>query len=128
MKMTSFRWSAAVALALVLAVAPLTAQDTDVDVAEPDAPTKLIKMTSENFKWTPNVIRVTQGTRVTIEFQNYDAPHRFELKAYKLKVPLSEGKPAKVEFVADQAGTFKWKCGRPCGNGCPKMRGKLIVE
>jgi heme/copper-type cytochrome/quinol oxidase subunit 2 len=93
-----------------------------------EAPLKRIKMTAENWKWSPDQIRVALGTRVRIEFQSYDASHSFVLKAYKINVPLPEGKTGEVEFVADKAGEFRWRCGRPCGNGCAKMTGKLIVE
>ena len=48
-------------------------------------------------------------------------------KPYNLKVLIPQGETTVVEFDAKHVGTFKWKCGRPCGDGCPKMRGKLIV-
>lgn len=106
---------------------PLVAQDA-ASPAQDERPVKQIKMVAENWKWTPDVIRVKLGTRVVIDFDSYDASHSFVLKAYKIKVPLPEGKHGKVEFVADKAGEFTWRCGRPCGDGCAKMRGKLIVE
>lgn len=96
--------------------------------ADPEVPVKTIKMTAENWKWHPHTIRVKQGTRVVIEFQSYDATHSFVLKAYGIKVNLPEGKRARVEFTADRIGEFPWRCGRPCGDGCAKMRGTLIVQ
>jgi cytochrome c oxidase subunit 2 len=98
------------------------------EVVEEETPVKLIKMFAEQWKWIPNLIRVPQGTRVRIEFMSWDATRRFDLKGYNLKVNLQQDKPTSVEFVADKVGTFKWKCGRPCGDGCAKMTGKLIVE
>ena len=95
---------------------------------EDPAPKKYIKLYAENWKWIPKVIRVEQGTRLIVDAHSYDAPHSFELKAYKLKVPMPENQSIQFEFVADKVGEFSWRCGRPCGNGCPKMRGKLIVE
>jgi cytochrome c oxidase subunit 2 len=107
--------------------------EQDPEAAAPEAPqeecsVKFIKMFAEEWKWTPNVIRVPQGTRLKIEFLSYGASRRFDLKAYKLRVKIPQDKPTTVEFVADKKGTFRWKCGRPCGNGCAKMTGKLIVE
>ena len=67
------------------------------------------------------------GTKVVLRIKGYDAPHRFDLKAYGLKVAVPQDKTTTIEFVADQPGTFKWKCGRPCGDGCAKMTGKLTV-
>jgi len=91
-------------------------------------PVKQIKMRVENWKWTPSTIRVKQGTRLEIDVKSYDASHSFVLKGYGLKVALPEDSENRIEFVADKPGEFKWKCGRPCGNGCAKMRGLLIVE
>ena len=103
----------------------------DTPAAEPaaePAPIKEIKMFAENWKWTPNVIRVPQGTRLRIRIENIEAPHRFTMKGYKVKVQLPEGETTMVEILADKLGTFRWYCSRPCGNGCPKMTGKLIVD
>jgi heme/copper-type cytochrome/quinol oxidase subunit 2 len=94
----------------------------------PERPVKEIKLYVEKWKWTPDVIRVKQGTLLKIEALSHDASRRFDLKAYRLKVPLPEGKRVDFEFVADKAGKFHWKCGRPCGNGCAKLWGTLIVE
>ena|GEM_PF-3421585 len=114
---------AATMLLAGLAGAPLLADDT-----EAEAPTKTIKMTVENFKWVPKQIRVAKGSKVVLQIRSYDATHRFDLKKpYDLKVVLPQGTTTTVEFVASHVGTFKWKCGRPCGNGCPKMTGKLTV-
>lgn len=125
---------AAIAAAMFLGCLCGSVFAQDSEPAEPSAPpaeerpVKQIKMTAENWKWSPDVIRVKQGTRVVIAFDSYDASHSFELKAYKIKVPLPEGKTGQVEFVAHRSGEFSWRCGRPCGDGCAKMRGKLIVE
>jgi len=92
------------------------------------APVKQIKMYAENWKWSPSMIRVDQGTRLQIHFESRDASHAFVLKGYDINIALPQDTTADVEFVADRAGEFKYVCGRPCGNGCPKMKGKLIVD
>lgn len=94
---------------------------------EEEAPVKRIKMYARNWDWTPDEIRVKKGTRVVIDFVSEDANHGFQLKAYKIKVNLPQDKRAQIEFVADKVGKFSWRCSRPCGNGCAKMTGKLIV-
>ena len=117
--------------ACILPALPLAAQAPGSEVlpeVAAEQPVKVIKMYAENWKWRPEVIRVTQGTLVKIKVENIDATHRFDLKAYKLKVHLREDTTTEFEFVADRVGTFPWRCGRPCGDGCAKMRGKLIVE
>ena len=107
--------------------ASVVAQETVEASEAEEAPVKKVKMYGRNWDWSPNEIRVKKGTRVVIDFVSEDASHAFELKAYKIKVNLPQDKRGHVEFVADKVGTFRWRCSRPCGNGCPKMTGKLIV-
>jgi len=112
---------------------PLPEEDQAAEVVAPEVveeeqPYKLIKMYAEEWKWSPKLIRVPVGTKLRIEFLSYGASRRFDLKAYNLKVRIPQDKLVSVEFVADKKGTFRWRCGRPCGNGCAKMTGKLIVE
>jgi heme/copper-type cytochrome/quinol oxidase subunit 2 len=115
-----------------LGSSPVAQEETEApDVEAPAAeelPVKFVKLYVEEWKWTPSEIRVPVGTTVRIEALSYDSSRRFDLKAYKLKVALPQDKPVTFEFVADKPGKFRWKCGRPCGNGCAKLTGKLIVE
>jgi heme/copper-type cytochrome/quinol oxidase subunit 2 len=116
-------WTHILVFAVVsLAAGPALAGDTGAE-----APRKVIKMTAENWKWVPDKITVTKGTVVELHIRSYDSTHRFDLKDFGQKVLLPQGEVTNVEFLADKVGTFKWKCGRPCGDGCPKMRGKLTV-
>ena len=134
------RWflAALLGLLVVCVAGPALAQE---DPAEPghegcakaeevdeEQPVKLIKIYVEEWKWSPDVIRVKQGTRLKLEFLSYEASRRFDLKAYRIKVALPQDKIVTYEFVADKVGEFKFRCGRPCGDGCAKLTGKLIVE
>ncbi len=103
------------------------ANTVETSVAAEEAPVKKVKMYARNWKWSPDEIRVKKGTRVIIDFISEDASHGFQIKAYKIKVSLPQGKRAQIEFVADKVGTFRWRCSRPCGNGCPKLIGRLVV-
>ena len=106
---------------------PASAVGATVTQDEDEIPVKRVKMWARNWKWTPDSIRVKKGTRVIIDFRSQDASHGFQLKAYKIKVNLPQDTKGQVEFIADKAGTFKWRCSRPCGNGCAKMVGTLLV-
>ena len=107
----------------LMAVVPVAAQET----AKDDDNVKKVKMYARNWEWAPDQIRVKVGTRVIIDFISEDASHAFQLKAFKIKVNLPQDSKARVEFVADKVGEFTWRCSRPCGNGCAKMRGTLVV-
>ena len=122
------RYSAVVLLVVALLGFGTVLAD-EVAEAEIERPVKKIKMVAQNWKWSPNVIRVKQGTHLVIDFDSYDASHSFEIKKLKIKVPLPEGDKGHLELDVDfPPGEYKWRCGRPCGDGCAKMRGKLIVE
>ena len=106
---------------------PPATSSVETAKAADEAPVKKVKMYARSWDWMPNEIRVKKGTRVVIEFFSEDANHAFELKGYKIKVNLPQDKRGQVEFVADKVGTFRWRCSRPCGDGCAKMTGELIV-
>jgi len=125
--MSTIRWRRVAVTVLVLLLLPTWGMAGEGEEAQAP-PVKQIKMYGENWKWTPKEIRVPVGTKLIIDFESFDASHSFELKDYGIDVPMPEGERARIEFVVDRVGTFKWRCGRPCGDGCPKMRGKLIVE
>lgn len=116
-----------VVMVSILAAGLLAFGAGDEPPAEPQAPVLEMKIYADNWSWQPNTIRAKKGTRVILHIENTDAPHSFLLKAYRLKVALPQDKTTTVEFIADKAGKFTWKCGRPCGNGCSKMRGTLTV-
>jgi len=116
-------WLLAVALAAAIP-GPL-AEETS---APAPAPVKQIKMLARNWEFIPARIEVVQGTRLEITIESKHAPHSFLLKDFGLDVKLPQDKVTVVEFVADKAGEFKWRCGRPCGDGCPKMQGILVVK
>ena len=112
---------------MILTAALFPVPAAEETVADGEMPVLEMKVYAGNWSWDPNLIRVRKGTRVILHIQNRDAPHSFWLKAYRLKVALPQDKTTTVEFVADKAGEFLWRCGRPCGNGCAKMRGTLVV-
>ncbi len=91
-------------------------------------PVRYFRLVADNWSWTPDVIRVKRGTHVVLKLYAYRATRSFDLKAYKLKVSMPQEQEITAEFDADTPGTFPWRCGRPCGDGCAKMRGTLIVD
>ncbi len=90
-------------------------------------PTKKFQVDAEKWAWTPDTITVKRGTHVVLEVTSGDASRELEIKDLGVRVPVSQGTTARAEFDADRVGTFPWRCSRPCGNGCAKMRGKLVV-
>jgi cytochrome c oxidase subunit II len=115
----------ALALAVFLAVAlgSAAAQDTQAS-----GPAKEIQVTAKKYSFSPDTIRVKKGDRVRLVITATDRDHGFKLEAFHIEQKLKKGTPTTVEFTADQAGTFPFKCSVVCGFGHHGMKGKLIVE
>ena len=94
----------------------------------PERSMKYVNLFVEEWRWTPDTIRVKKGQHVVLQIESMEGKHAFYLKDYNLDIPLEEGHRVKVEFDADKVGKFPWKCSRPCGDGCAKLRGTLVVE
>ena len=113
---------------------PAAPSAQDLEGAAPSAaapakrPVRTFQVYGDNWEFLPNVIQVKKGDHVVLKLRAYRASRSFVLKAYKIDVLMPQDEDVKVEFDADKAGTFPFKCGRPCGDGCAKLRGKLIVE
>ena len=91
-------------------------------------PVREFNLFVKEWTWEPGTLRVAKGSHVVLHIESLDALRSFALKDYGIKVPLPENERVTVEFDADREGTFEFKCGRPCGNGCAKLRGTLTVH
>ena len=87
-----------------------------------------IKMTAKNYDFDPGVITVKKGERVRLIITATDRDHGIKLAAFGIDQKLQKGDPATIEFTADKAGTFEFKCSVYCGLGHGRMKGKLVVE
>ena len=87
-----------------------------------------IRMTAKKYEFNPSEVRVRQGERVRLLITTLDRKHGFQIKEFGVKVVLPGKEETVVEFVADRAGEFKFKCSVRCGWRHGRMKGKLIVE
>jgi heme/copper-type cytochrome/quinol oxidase subunit 2 len=72
-------------------------------------------------------VRVAPGEHVTIELVAHDVVHGLYLDGYDLSITADPGQTARVSFVADRPGTFRFRCSVSCGAMHPFMIGKLRV-
>jgi len=84
-----------------------------------------IKLNASNFEFDQKEIKVKKGSTVKLSFTNKQGMHDIAIPDLKVKAAKA-GTP--VEFVADKAGTFEFKCDFVCGTGHDQMKGKIIVE
>lgn len=89
---------------------------------------KEFTVTAKNWKFDPGTMTVNKGDKVRLTITSTDVAHSFMLKDYNLNVKLEPNKTQVVEFIADKAGSFTFKCAIPCGDGHREMNGTLIVK
>jgi heme/copper-type cytochrome/quinol oxidase subunit 2 len=88
---------------------------------------RTIRIEASQFQFDPGVIQVNEGERVTIELVATDVVHGLYLDGYNLELAADPGQTARLTFVADRPGTFRFRCSVSCGAMHPFMIGKLRV-
>lgn len=109
---------AAAALAFVFIPAPASS-NTPQD--------RHIHIEASSFEYNPAVIAVNPGDRVTFELAASDVVHGLFLDGYEVSVTADPGQPARLTFVADRPGAFRFRCSVTCGPLHPFMTGRLQV-
>ena len=111
---------ATVALMLLVAWAPLSLGAT---------PTRHeVKVATFQFGFTPNVIKANIGDEILIHLTSKDVSHGFYLDGYGIEAKVDAGQAKDITFVADRAGTYRFRCAVTCGSLHPFMIGQLVVE
>lgn len=90
--------------------------------------TVTVDLIGEEFRFTPDTIRVQEGDTVKINFTNPDVvPHLIDLPAFDQHIALPPDGYFTLEFVADKVGSFPYVCSVP-GHQEAGMVGMLIVS
>ena len=89
---------------------------------------KRFHVTAQDGKIAPNTLRVQKGESVRITFVSRDGTYGIRFKDFDVKDKVSPDKPAVVEFVAEKAGTFEFRCTRVWGLKHWSSNGTLIVH
>ena len=107
-----------------------------------------ISLEAKKYGYTPERIIVNKGDTVVLKPASLDATHGFLLDGYPIEFIIRKGgtylkytwedddgnlqadwdKVSEVEFIADKAGKFIFRCTQTCGNLHPFMTGELIVK
>jgi heme/copper-type cytochrome/quinol oxidase subunit 2 len=88
----------------------------------------IVPIEASQYAYEPNVIEVSLGQRVVLELSSSDVVHGIYLDGYDLEVITDPGQTARLSFIADQPGTFRFRCSVTCGPLHPFMIGQLKVE
>ena len=90
--------------------------------------TRTITIDARQFAFEPATLDVQRGDTVTLHLESLDVSHGLSIDGYDVNIQAEPGKGAEVTFVADQPGTFKFRCSVTCGALHPFMIGELTVE
>jgi heme/copper-type cytochrome/quinol oxidase subunit 2 len=88
---------------------------------------RVFRIDASRFEYDPAVIKVNRGDRVTIELVAKDVVHGLSVDGYHIETTANPGETARISFVADKQGTYRFRCTSTCGNLHPFMIGKLEV-
>jgi heme/copper-type cytochrome/quinol oxidase subunit 2 len=120
-----WRWAALGAVAVAWFTQPAL---TRGQAAQQPEPVRTFEITASKYMFEPSTIEVKRGDHVKLILRSRDTTHGLALKEFKVNVEIPKGgAPVTAEFVADQAGTFQFKCSHFCGLGHRGMKGQLVV-
>ena len=85
-------------------------------------------MTAKKYAFDPNPIRVKKGAHVKLVITAVDHDHGFKLDGFNINQKIPNGTTVVVQFTANKAGTFQFRCSSVCGLGHRNMKGTLVVE
>jgi heme/copper-type cytochrome/quinol oxidase subunit 2 len=86
-----------------------------------------IRIEASRFAYSPSIIKVNQGDRVTLELTSNDVVHGLAVDGYGQQVTADPGQTARLTFTAERTGSFRFRCTVTCGPMHPFMIGKIQV-
>ncbi len=106
---------------------------------------QVIEVSAKKYEFTPSEIHVKKGAKIQLKVHSEDETHGAKLDAFPegtkdkskpgllFDPPNENGKVTKgvdqvIDFVAQEPGTYAFKCAKVCGLGHDRMKGKVIVD
>ncbi len=90
---------------------------------------KEVELTAKKYEFSPKSVEVPVGTTIRFKITALDREHGFEIEGVKDScVKIKKGESATVEYKAEKAGTFEFKCCKRCGFGHGRMKGTIVVK
>ncbi len=116
------------AYGLLIALAALAVGFAPFPSMQPMPPaTRVIRIEASQFSYSPSVLSVNRGDTVTIQLVSADVVHGLHVDGYGVSVEADPGQTKTLTFVANRAGSFRFRCNVTCGAMHPFMIGKLNV-
>jgi cytochrome c oxidase subunit II len=117
-----------IGLTFLSAASPKTIAQAAQDAGARTPGVHEIQVTLRKYEFSPGSLRVRKGEKVRLIMAAMDHDHGFKLDDFDINQKIRKGTTAIVEFTADKAGTFQFRCSNVCGIGHRNMKGTLVVE
>ena len=89
---------------------------------------RVIQLTAERFKFTPEIIHLKAGEPVVLEITSLDRKHGFAVPELSIDETVGAGKATRVRIVPAKAGKYDFHCSVFCGSGHEEMAGQIVVD
>src|SRR5580692_8478819 len=107
--------------------------------------TQVIEVTAKKYEYSPEPVHVKRGMKVQLKITATDHDHGFKIAALPDGAAqggppglvfamaqdcwqLKKGETTTIEFLAQAAGTYTFRCCHTCGVGHRGMKGELVVD
>ena len=117
-----------IGLTILFAAPARTVAQVAKDAGTPMRGVHEIQVTLRKYEFSPGSLRVRKGEQVRLIMAAVDHDHGFKLDDFDINQKIPKGTTVVVEFIADKAGTFQFRCSSVCGLGHRNMKGTLVVE
>ncbi len=111
----------------VFIIAGLLVAFTPLPITRDEPTNRIFHMDATSFAFSPAELKVNPGDQVMIELTSSDVVHGLYLDGYDLEISADPGQTTELTFIADQVGSFRFRCSVTCGDLHPFMIGKLHV-
>lgn len=122
-------------LPLTIALSACTPSNQQSQVVSPEqrpavatTDVRVIQVTSENWKFSPNVITVKKGEKVQLQMTGISGVHGFAVPDLGINVPVAPGQTVTIDLPTDNIGTHAFFCSIPCGPGHFDMKGQIVIN
>jgi cytochrome c oxidase subunit II len=117
-----------IGLTILSAASATTVARVPKDVGTEEQSVHEIQVTLRKYEFSPGSLRVRKGEHVKLVMVAADHDHGFRLDDFNINQKIPKGTTVVVEFTADKAGSFQFRCSSVCGLGHRNMKGTLVVE
>ncbi len=90
--------------------------------------TREFSIDARQFAYSPERISVNKGDQVVLRLQPKDVSHGLYVDGYAVETHAAPKSEGTVEFVAEDPGTYRFRCSVTCGVMHPFMIGQVEVQ